>query len=105
MLYTIDRDLSGGIYYTEFLAATLGDRGRIVEEKLTDAFDRMDCDDTAYILRQNLKEFLGSESTETKVDQLIKEVNLDGDGKCSFKEFKEHFIKTRKECNKTLHDN
>ena len=105
MFYTIDHNLSGGIYYTQFLATTLEAHGRIVEEKLTDAFDRMDCDDTAYILRHNLKEFLGSESTETKVDQLIKEVDLDGDGKFSFKEFKEHFTKTRKECNKTLHDN
>lgn len=104
MFYTIDRDLSGGIYYTEFLAATLEARGRIVEEKLADAFDRMDCDDTGYISRQNLEDFLGSESTDTKVDQLIKEVDLDGDGKISFKEFKEHFTKTRKEWNQSLHD-
>ena len=63
MFYTIDHNLSGGIYYTEVLATTLEAHGRIVEEKFAGVFDRMDCDDTDYISRQNLKDCLGSEST------------------------------------------
>jgi calcium-dependent protein kinase len=102
MFQTIDQDLSGTIYYTEFLAATLEARGRIVEEKLADAFDRMDVDDTGYISRKNLKDFLGEESSETKINQLISEVDLDGDGKISFKEFKGHFAEQRKERNAVL---
>ena len=102
MFHTLDQDLNGTIYYTEFLAATLEARGRIVEEKLADAFDRMDVDDTGYISRKNLREFLGEESSETKIDTLISEVDLDGDGKISFKEFKTHFAKQRKERNASL---
>lgn len=34
--------------YTEFLAATIEACGRIEEDRLAEAFDRLDCDDTGY---------------------------------------------------------
>ena len=36
------------IMYTEFLAATIEACGRIEDDRLAEAFDRLDCDDTGY---------------------------------------------------------
>lgn len=47
-----DLDGSGYIHYTEFLAATMETRGVIVEERLAEAFDRLDSDDSGYISKQ-----------------------------------------------------
>ena len=46
----VDVDGSGVIRYTEFLAATLEAAGWISEERLAEAFDRLDHDDTGYVL-------------------------------------------------------
>lgn len=40
---------NGIIQYTEFLAATLEALGMIEEERLAEAFDRLDSDDSGYI--------------------------------------------------------
>ena len=45
----VDLDGSGKIRYTEFLAATIEVHGAIDEERLAEAFDRIDCDDSGYI--------------------------------------------------------
>ena len=42
----VDVDGSGSIRYTEFLAATIEATGWISEERLAEAFDRVDHDDT-----------------------------------------------------------
>ena len=47
----VDVDGSGVIRYTEFLAATMEAAGWISEERLAEAFDRLDHDDTGYVLR------------------------------------------------------
>jgi len=93
---TLDTGNDGQIYYTEFLAATLEAHGRIVEETLADAFDRMDSDDTGYISIQNLREFLGKDASDEKVAQLMKEADLDGDGKITFEEFLISFRNSQK---------
>ncbi len=38
--------------YNEFIAATLEAQNRIEEEKLRDAFDRLDTDETGYISKK-----------------------------------------------------
>ena len=50
---SIDLDGSGHIDYTEFLAATIEARGVIAEERLAEAFDRIDSDDTGQISKEN----------------------------------------------------
>ena len=44
-----DINKHGHINYTEFLAATLETQGLITTKSLTDAFDRLDSDDTGFI--------------------------------------------------------
>ncbi len=75
------------------MASTLEVHGRITEERLAEAFDRIDSDDTGYITRQNLRDILGSDFSQEKVDQFIKTADFDGDDKISFEEFMEFFNK------------
>ena len=72
---------TGNINYTEFVAATLEIHGHIEEERVAEAFDRLDSDDSGYISRENLREFLGKEATSADIDKLLKTGDLDGDGK------------------------
>jgi len=101
---TLDAGKDGSIYYTEFLAATLEAQGRIVEETLANAFDRIDSDDTGYISRENLTEFLGKEYSEEKVDSLLAEADQDRDGKISFEEFLKAFRSSHKQKMLTVGD-
>ena len=79
------------IYYLEFLAATLSAHGRINEERLAEAFDRIDSDDSGFISRENLKEILGADYSKEKVDQYMQEADFLGDNKISFQEFVKFF--------------
>lgn len=79
------------IYYLEFLAATLSAHGRINEERLAEAFDRIDSDDSGYISRENLKQILGKDYSKEKVDQYMKEADFVGDNRISFEEFVKFF--------------
>lgn len=59
----VDEDHDGQLHYTEFLAATLETCGaKVAEERLTEAFDQMDLDESGSISRDNLMEFLGRDS-------------------------------------------
>ena len=69
-----------GRNYTEFLAATLEAHGHIEEERIADAFDRLDCDGSGYVSKEDLKEFLGNSATAKDIDELIKEGDKDKDG-------------------------
>ena len=52
-----DVNQNGHIMYTEFLAATLEAQGRIEEERIAEAFDRLDSDDS-----RDVKKWHSSES-------------------------------------------
>jgi calcium-dependent protein kinase len=84
---TQDIDGSGKIRYTEFLAATIEARGAISEERLAEAFDRMDSDDSGYISTENLKEMFGDDFPEEEIEAIIKEVDPTKNGKISYSEF------------------
>lgn len=94
---SVDTGNDNKIYYLEFLAATLEAHGRITEERLADAFDRLDSDDSGYISSANLKDILGKEYTDEKVEEFLKEVDSDGDGLISFEEFLKCFHKDQKD--------
>ena len=67
--------------YTEFLAAALAAQANIEEERIAEAFDRLDSDDSGFISKQNLKDFLGQDSTWKDVEAIIMKADTDKDGK------------------------
>ncbi|KAL3935780.1 MAG: hypothetical protein SGBAC_008769 [Bacillariaceae sp.] len=87
MFQAVDLDGSGRIRYTEFLAATIEARGAISEERLAEAFDRIDCDDSGYISAQNLAEMLGKDFPADEINSIIQEADLTKDGLISYAEF------------------
>mmetsp|Transcript_23294 Transcript_23294/g.33389 ORF Transcript_23294/g.33389 Transcript_23294/m.33389 type:complete len:350 (-) Transcript_23294:1404-2453(-) len=90
---SIDVNQNGTILYTEFLAATLEVQGSIEEERIAEAFDRIDADDSGYISKENLRQLLGKGATNSRLNGLIEEADTDKDGKISFDEFKQLFRK------------
>jgi hypothetical protein len=80
-------DGSGRIRYTEFLAATIEARGAISEERLAEAFDRLDSDDSGYISAENLSEILGQDFPVDEISSIIQEADLTKDGLISYAEF------------------
>lgn len=69
------------------MAATIEAHGHIGEDRIAEAFDRIDADDSGYISRQNLKDFLGDQCTKEQVDEIMKSADIDKDGKISYNEF------------------
>jgi hypothetical protein len=80
-------DGTGKIRYTEFLAATIEAQGAISEERLAEAFDRLDCDDSGYISAENLADILGKDFPREEIDEIIQEADLTKDMKISYSEF------------------
>ena len=87
-----DTDGSGCINYTEFIAATMEQNLYLKEENLRTAFRMFDKDGSGKISIDEMKQALGSDgegqtSHEEEWNQLIKEVDIDGDGEIDFEEF------------------
>lgn len=57
LLQNVDLDGSGIIHYTEFLTATLETHGLLEEERLAEAFDRLDSNDSSFISKKNIPKF------------------------------------------------
>ena len=87
MFLGCDIDGTGKIRYSEFLAATIEAHGAINEEKIAEAFDRLDCDDSGFISTKNLVEILGKEFPVKDIDNIIEEADITGDGRISYEEF------------------
>lgn len=87
MFEAVDLDGTGHIRYTEFLAATIEAHGAIDEERLAEAFDRLDSDDSGYISAENLREILGDEFPQERIEEIISEADLTQDNRISYPEF------------------
>lgn len=70
--------------YTEFLAAALAAQANIEEDRIAEAFDRLDADDSGFISRQNLKEFLGADNAFLDAEAIIEKADADKDGKSKY---------------------
>lgn len=87
MFRGMDFDGKGTVRYCEFLAATMEAHGTIDEERLADAFDRIDSDDTGYITAGDLKVFLGHDIADDYIDDIIDEADVHQDRRISYAEF------------------
>lgn len=96
MMERIDTDGSGVIDYSEFMAATMDKRKFVAEDVCWKAFKTFDQDGSGHIDKEELMKLLGINAvsdvmqvqyTEEEVDAIMKEVDLNGDGKIDFDEF------------------
>jgi len=87
MFNAIDIDGCEDLAYSEFLAATIEAHGTIEEDRIAEAFDRLDVDDTGYITVLNLVDFLGNDVPMEFIDEVISEADVSKDHKIDYKEF------------------
>ncbi|RLN97954.1 hypothetical protein BBJ28_00008631, partial [Nothophytophthora sp. Chile5] len=80
----IDIDGDGLVDYPEFLAATMKRNLANQEEHLLNAFNYFDTTNTGQITKADLVQFMGSEE---QAQEIIDEVDVNGDGTISFDEF------------------
>lgn len=85
-----DADGSGEIDYSEFVVATMDKRKLLSNEKLETAFNLFDKDGSGSISANEIKDVLGvGKNIDEKVwNDIVLEVDGNGDGEISFGEFK-----------------
>lgn len=90
ILKAADTDGSGEIDYSEWIVATTDKKRLLTDEKLLVAFKMFDKDGGGSISSAEVKETLGvGRNIDEKVwNEIVKEVDPNGDGEISFEEFK-----------------
>ena len=89
MFEKIDLDGNGTIDYTEFVMATIQEKNLVTNERLLQALKMFDKDDIGALSPEEIMEvlcFVSSVDTKT-VQQIIDEVDENGNGEIEFDEF------------------
>jgi len=91
MFAKVDADNSGEIDYSEFVVATMNEKNLLSNNKLQTAFKMFDKDGGGSISTDEIKQVLsfGQNLDEKVVNEIIKQVDANGDGEISFEEFAE----------------
>ena len=91
----VDTDKSGEIDYTEFVIATMNRQKLLSKERLQGAFSAFDKDGSGSISADELKEMLGGgQDYDPQVwNELIREVDQNGDGEIDLKEFMDMMLR------------
>ena len=86
-----DTDGSGEIDYSEWIVATMDKRKLLSNEKMETAFNLFDRDSSGTISAKEVKDVLGlGKNIDDQVwNQIVREVDANGDGEISFEEFKQ----------------
>jgi len=89
MFEAVDTDKSGFIDYSEFVLASMNEKNLLTNEKLQSAFKMFDKDGSGYISSTEIKEILsfGGAVGDEAVNDIVKQVDANGDGQISFEEF------------------
>lgn len=92
IIENIDFDNNGYIEYEEFLRASINKEKLLSKENIKNAFELFDYDKSGYISKEKLRNVLGNKSNhhdDTVWNEIIKEIDLNQDGKISYEEFSE----------------
>jgi calcium-dependent protein kinase len=89
MMKNVDIDGNGVIEYTEFVMATMNEKNMVSQDKLQAAFKMFDKDNSGTISPDEIREVLGFDSTISSkaLDDIIREVDENGDGVIQYDEF------------------
>lgn len=95
MFAQCDADGSGEIDYSEFVVATMNEKNILSNNKLHTAFKMFDKDGGGSISTEEIKQVLsfGQNLDEEVVQQIIKQVDANGDGEISYEEFAAMMLK------------
>jgi len=97
IMKAVDNNGSGSIDYTEFVMATINRQKLLSKERLEAVFKLFDKDGNGYLTADELREIFNpgnAKDIDEKVwAELIKEVDQNGDGQISYKEFKDMMLK------------
>ena len=88
----MDGDNKGYVNYEEFLRAALDRKKILNDEILSYAFSYFDPEETGYIKKKKIKSILGNKIDNNTFKSLFDEIDLDGDGKISYENFKEMLL-------------
>jgi calcium-dependent protein kinase len=89
---SLDMNHDKELCYSEFLAATLQDRIRMHEHVLRKTFSRFDRNELGAITVESLRSLLGDTFEDVKVEELLREADVDGNGSISFEEFQRYLL-------------
>jgi calcium-dependent protein kinase len=94
-MHQVDVNNSGFIDYSEFLMASAQKEALLSKNNLDNAFRVFDTDGSGKINAMELKEILGNgaQGNNPVWEELIKEVDQNGDGEIDANEFKEMMLK------------
>lgn len=89
MFAKVDTDGSGEIEYSEFVVATLNEKNLLSNNKLQTAFKMFDKDGGGTISIEEIRQVLsfGQNLDEAVIQEIIKQVDANGDGEISYEEF------------------
>lgn len=95
MFAKVDTDGSGEIEYSEFVVATMNEKNLLNNNKLQTAFKMFDKDGGGTISIEEIKQVLsfGQSLEESVVNEIIKQVDANGDGEISYDEFAQMMLK------------
>ena len=91
IMRSVDADGNGEIEYSEWVVASINKRKLLSHEKLEAAFNLFDKDGSGTISAEEIKDVLGvGKNIDEKVwNDIVMEVDDNGDGEISFEEFKQ----------------
>lgn len=94
MINEVDEDRSGSIEFPEFLAMMArkmhGTDADSANDDIREAFRAFDKDSDGYISAAELRHVmthLGEKLTDKEVDDMLRQADIDGDGKVNYEEF------------------
>jgi calcium-dependent protein kinase len=86
IMSTVDMDANGAIDYSEFIAATVNKTKLLTKERMKQAFEHFDKNRSGFINLAEIKTILdqGKKIDDRVWKQMIKEVDINGDGEISY---------------------
>jgi Ca2+-binding EF-hand superfamily protein len=100
----VDADKNDAIEYEEFIAATINLEELLTDENLRIAFNSFDKDGSHELSADEIKGPLGlieEETGKNVINEIIKEIDLNGDGLITIDEFKHLMLKVLQKPEKT----
>eukprot|EP00604_Paraphysomonas_vestita_P003234 CAMPEP_0174821462 /NCGR_PEP_ID=MMETSP1107-20130205/8403_1 /TAXON_ID=36770 /ORGANISM="Paraphysomonas vestita, Strain GFlagA" /LENGTH=429 /DNA_ID=CAMNT_0016038525 /DNA_START=1230 /DNA_END=2522 /DNA_ORIENTATION=+ len=94
LFHSVDVDGSAEINYNEFVAAAMSKRITIDEERLMLAFETLDLDNTGFLTKDTIRKALGEHMTEDELNEMVQEIDLNGDGQIDYMEFVKYWRET-----------